>query len=402
MNGVFAVEKPSGVSSAQFISKIQTIFTKSPAFQADMIDARNKRMEDLSTSRWSKDKIKNKVKKLQVKIGHGGTLDPLASGVLIIGVGSGTKKLQPYLTQCTKVYKTKALLGISTTTGDCEGEIITKNPIDHITKEMVLETPQKFIGNLKQTPPIFSALKVNGKPLYEYAREGIPLPMDKIKVRDVKVNFLELNEDNILSTDHEFVKLESQLDENGVPKEHGLINNPTLNDAQLFFSEEFMAKQGDDYQMPRPKPLEEDTLPEKLPMVEFTSSVSSGTYIRSLISDFGKALESSAYMVELIRAKQGEWELGKNTFTLEDFEGDSTVWGPVLKQVLDAEPGTVDVPEALAKQAKVVEEMKLTTEDDGKVEEGKKEDKEDKEEDKEDKEEAEKVVPQKRKLEESE
>lgn len=398
MNGVFAVEKPLGVTSAQFISKIQHIFTKSLAFQADLVDARNKRFADLKTSQgWSQDKIQKKVKQLKVKIGHGGTLDPMALGVLIIGVGNGTKKLQPYLTQCTKVYKTKALLGISTTTGDAEGEIITKNPIDHITKEMVMDTPQKFIGNLKQTPPIFSALKVKGKPLYEYAREGIPLPVDLIKVRDVKVNSMEVNEASVLSTDHDFVKLESQLDENGVPKEHGLINNPTLNDAPLYFSEEFMATQGDDFTMPHPKPLEEDTLPEKLPMIEFTSSVSSGTYIRSLISDFGKALDSLAYMVELIRAQQGEWELGKNTFTINDFEGDVKVWGPVLKQVLDSEPGSVNVPEELAKQAKVVEQLESTSKDTETNGNAAKEDG-----DKDVTEEPEKIVPQKRTHEESE
>ncbi|CAN3475861.1 tRNA pseudouridine synthase 4 [Diutina catenulata] len=360
MNGVFAVDKPSGLSSAQFIAKIQELFTDSDVFKKDMVDARNKRINDLKTSRWSEAKIAKKLKQLKIKIGHGGTLDPMASGVLVIGIGSGTKKLQDYLNKCTKVYETKALLGISTTTGDCEGEIITKNRVDHITPEMAKETPAKFIGDLKQTPPIFSALKVKGKPLYEYAREGIPLPVDAIKVREVKVNDIKLETSDLLTTDHPFKKLESQLDENGVPKEHGLANNPTLNDAPLYYSQQYMdseAAAGREVTMPKPEPLVEDTLPEKLPMVHFTASVSSGTYIRSLISDFGKALDSSAYMVELIRCQQSAWKLGENTFSMDQFEGDERVWGPVLKKVLDNEPGTVNVPEELAKQQKVVDEL---------------------------------------------
>ena len=93
---------------------------------------------------------------------------------------------------------------------------------------------EKFIGDIKQTPPIFSALKVNGKPLYEYARKGLPLPTN-IKVRDVTVNNITVIKEDSLKTDHKFTKLESELDENGVPKEHGLKDNPTLNDSPLFF-----------------------------------------------------------------------------------------------------------------------------------------------------------------------
>jgi tRNA pseudouridine55 synthase len=340
MNGVFAIEKPSGVTSAKFIGKIQAIFTKSDVFAQDLTDARNKTLADLSSNKqWSKQKINSKVQNIKVKIGHGGTLDPLASGILVVGVGNGTKKLQAYLNGSTKTYETKALLGISTTTGDCEGEILTKNPVDHVTKEMVLAIPEKFVGDLKQTPPIFSALKLNGKPLYEYAREGIPLP-EAIKVREVKVNSLQIFPDDILSVDHDFIKLESELDENGEPKEHALASNPTLNDSPLYFSKQYMDKLAEDgKELESYKPImlgDDQELPEKLPMIHFSASVSSGTYIRSLISDIGRALHSSAYMVELIRSKQAEWELGKNVFKIEDFtDRDERIWGPVLKTVLD-------------------------------------------------------------------
>ncbi|GME82370.1 unnamed protein product [Ambrosiozyma monospora] len=74
----------------------------------------------------------------------------------------------------------------------------------------------------------------------------------------------------------------------------------------------------------------------RAPITHFTSTVSSGTYIRSLISDYGRALGSSAYMVKLIRHKQAEWDLAKNCFQIEDFENnDEAVWGPVLKKVLE-------------------------------------------------------------------
>ncbi|ABN68134.2 predicted protein [Scheffersomyces stipitis CBS 6054] len=366
MNGVFAVYKPSGMSSAKFISDIQEVFTKSGVFEEDLNKAKSKAFADLSTNaRWSKQKVQNRVRNLKVKIGHGGTLDPLASGVLVVGVGLGTKKLQYYLSECNKTYETKALLGLSTTTGDSEGEIITKNPVNHITKEMILETAPKFVGHVKQTPPIFSALKVDGKPLYEYAREGIPLPK-AIKTRDIQIFDIKVHEENSLSTEHEFEKLKSELDADGNPKENGLANNPTLNDSPLYFSDEYMEK-AESENLPKTvdKPLvfgEGEDLPEKLPLIHFTSDVSSGTYIRSLISDYGRALRSSAYMVELIRVRQSEWSLDKNVFKFEDFtENDERIWGPVLKRVLD-NGGEVNVAEAFdevrAKVLPVIEKEK--------------------------------------------
>ncbi|CUM46318.1 uncharacterized protein AC631_02461 [Debaryomyces fabryi] len=341
MNGVFAIEKPSGITSSKFIGDIQAIFTKSEIFQNDLIEARNKAAQALGTDKkWSKERINKRVKSLKVKIGHGGTLDPMASGVLVVGVGLGTKKLQYYLSECNKTYETKALLGISTTTGDAEGEIITKNQVSHITKEMIKETAPKFIGDLKQTPPIFSALKMNGKPLYDYAREGIPLPMP-IKVRQVKVFDIKVHDEDSLRIDHGFSTLQSELDEQGNPKEHELSNNPTLNDSPLYFSDQYLSKaeaEGLPKEVGKPKPVSDGFLPEKLPLIHLTADVSSGTYIRSLVSDYGRALESSAYMVELIRVRQSEWQLGKNVFKISDFENrDERIWGPVLKRVLDSD-----------------------------------------------------------------
>lgn len=336
MNGIFAVEKPSGITSSKFIGELQSIFTRSRIFEQDLVYARDMVMKNLSTDKsWSKDRIQKKASKIKVKIGHGGTLDPLASGVLVIGVGSGTKKLQYYLGECNKTYETKALLGISTTTGDSEGEILTKNQINHISRESVKDSVAKFIGDLKQTPPIFLALKMNGKPLYDYAREGKPLPFP-IKTRDVKVYDIKVVEDDLLTTEHDFATLKSELDENGQPKENLLVNNPTLNDSPLYYSSQYLDKCGENSNIEPPILLDEnDLLPVKLPLVHFVVDVSSGTYIRSLISDIGRSLRSSAYMVELKRLKQSDWELGKNVFKYEDFQKDETVWGPVLKEILE-------------------------------------------------------------------
>ncbi|KAG5418618.1 PUS4 [Candida metapsilosis] len=342
MNGVFAVYKPSGISSAKCIGELQELFTKSKTFAPDLKAMKEKVFSDLSRDKKWKSRAQKRADATKIKIGHGGTLDPMASGVLVVGVGLGTKKLQYYLAECQKTYETKALLGISTTTGDAEGEIVTKTKIDHITPELVKSSVKKFVGDIKQTPPIFSALKVDGKPLYEYARKGLPLPT-QIKVRDVRVNSIKVVEEDLLSRDHEFDKLESELDENGVPKEHGLMNNPTLNDSPLYYSKEYLETHEGEEEV-KPKLLADDEqLPEKLPMIHFISDVSSGTYIRSLISDIGRAMESSAYMVELIRVKQSEWQLNKNVFKMEDFEKNEDVWGPVLKKVLDQGGENIDL-----------------------------------------------------------
>jgi len=131
-------------------------------------------------------------KTVQVKIGHGGTLDPLATGVLICGVGKGTKSLQDFLL-CTKVYETVVLFGTSTDTYDRVGKVLRRAPYGHVTKEAVEEALGQFRGKFMQLPPLFSALKMNGKPLYEYAREGKEIPRE-IERRPVEVLNLELVE----------------------------------------------------------------------------------------------------------------------------------------------------------------------------------------------------------------
>lgn len=336
MDGVFAIHKPTGITSAQFLARLQRLFTESSVFSQDLADLRGAKVQQLQKEgqRASRRKLR---KVMKVKMGHGGTLDPLATGVMVVGVGKGTKKLQNYLSGSVKTYETKALFGASTTTGDVEGEVLTRAGTKHLTKDDVTTISEKFTGHLKQTPPIFAALKMNGKPLYEYAREGLPLPK-AIEPRSVEVYELEVFEDT-LSTDHAYEMIKS-AEVDGDKLEDKLAKNPTLNDSKLYISQEYSKKNGisDEIEHLQPQPVSEEEKADdfKAPLLHFRAKVSSGTYIRSLISDIGRALKSNAYMVKLERTQQAEWELGKNVFTIEDFElKDEAVWGQVLSQVFE-------------------------------------------------------------------
>lgn len=127
---------------------------------------------------------------MEVKIGHGGTLDPMATGVLIVGVGKGTKHLQSFL-ECSKAYEATVLFGAETDTYDILGKVLARAPYEHITEEVVRDALKDFRGKIMQMPPIYSALRIQGKRLYEYAREGKELPM-LINKRPVEVQELEI------------------------------------------------------------------------------------------------------------------------------------------------------------------------------------------------------------------
>ncbi len=110
------------------------------------------------------------------KVGHAGTLDPLASGLMIIGFHKGTKKLKNYL-GLDKVYIADILIGKSTTTGDAEGEVIEeKKYLSDIHEEDIETSLKSLVGERYYPAPLYSAVKVNGKPLYKYAREGVEPP----------------------------------------------------------------------------------------------------------------------------------------------------------------------------------------------------------------------------------
>jgi len=122
------------------------------------------------------------------KVGHTGTLDPNATGVLPILIGEATK-ISKYLIEHDKEYVATICLGAKTNTGDSEGEILEKKPITEIEEEKIKEALNNFLGHQMQTPPIYSAIKVNGKKAYEYARKGQDI---KLEPREIFINSIEL------------------------------------------------------------------------------------------------------------------------------------------------------------------------------------------------------------------
>lgn len=128
-------------------------------------------------------------KKLNVKkAGHCGTLDPLATGLMIVLVGKATKMQDKFMKQ-DKTYFAEIKLGLKTDSGDLDGKIVSQSDWSHVTKEKIKEVCTSFIGKQNQIPPMYSALKVNGKKLYELARKGITVER---KPREITVYDIEL------------------------------------------------------------------------------------------------------------------------------------------------------------------------------------------------------------------
>lgn len=184
------------------------------------------------------------------KIGHTGTLDPIATGVLVVCVGNATK-LCEILTSEYKEYIATIKLGIKTDTLDITGNILEKKEFN-VNKEQIINILNSFLGKSMQTTPIYSAVKVNGKKLYEYAREGksVELPTREIDIKSI----------------------------------------------------ELLSYQNDE--------------------ITFKATVSKGTYIRALIDDICKKLNTVGTMSALTRTKQGKFAL-ENTYTLEDIENNN-------------------------------------------------------------------------------
>ena len=154
IDGVFLLDKPLGFSSNQALKKIQWLFNAK-------------------------------------KAGHTGTLDPMATGLLPICLGEATK-FSHRLLDAHKSYIATIQLGITTSTGDQEGEVISEKKVV-VNEAQLKDTLKKFIGDMTQIPPMYSALKFEGKPLYEYAREGIEIERKsrQIKIFDIKLINIE-------------------------------------------------------------------------------------------------------------------------------------------------------------------------------------------------------------------
>lgn len=128
------------------------------------------------------------------KIGHGGTLDPDVTGVLPIAVGKATRVIE-YMTEAGKVYEGEITIGFSTTTEDAGGEIVQTTPVTELDEETVDKAMASFEGEITQIPPMYSAVKVNGKKLYEYARAGeeVERPQRQVTISEfVRTSPIEL------------------------------------------------------------------------------------------------------------------------------------------------------------------------------------------------------------------
>lgn len=142
VSGVILIDKPMGMTSQQVVSKVKYLF-KSPVHDSK-------------------------------KAGHTGTLDPMATGLLPVCLGEATK-FSHYQLDADKSYQATILLGSQTDTGDAEGQIIAKAAIPELDETLLKDTAQQFLGAQQQIPPMYSALKKDGKKLYEYARAGIEI-----------------------------------------------------------------------------------------------------------------------------------------------------------------------------------------------------------------------------------
>lgn len=145
MNGIIIVDKPQGWTSFDVVAKIRNL---------------------------------TRVK----KVGHSGTLDPMATGVLPVFLGKATKSIQYFMTG-DKGYEGDMILGVKTDTGDADGKVIMTNDECRMTNEGVLKAFAKFTGEIEQMPPMFSAVKVNGTRLYDLARKGIEVKRQPRKIR---------------------------------------------------------------------------------------------------------------------------------------------------------------------------------------------------------------------------
>jgi len=291
----------------------------------------------------------------------------MATGVLTIGIGKGTKVLQSFI-DSTKTYDTVVLFGAQTDTYDREGKILKRGPYGHITKEIVEKALLQYRGKIMQLPPLYSALKMNGKPLYEYAREGKELPRE-IQKRAVEVKELEMLEfmpggthehklptEEAGSAEVDVAERLWKLEREQETTTDGAATSPSAKKRKVDESQDDLvtepqgtkrrgsiSAETESVQMSGALPTEQagaesqatDAPQVGPPAVRLRMTVTSGFYVRSLCHDLGEAVGSQAIMAELVRTRQGQFELGKNVLEYEDLAKGEEVWGPKVSKMLD-------------------------------------------------------------------
>ena len=147
---------------------------------------------------WSSFDVVKKIRNItkHKKVGHGGTLDPFATGVLMIGTEKDTKSLSD-ISMANKIYEAELSLGKTTNTLDTEGQIISQISIPDISLDFIIDTLKSFIGHQRQSPPMFSAKKHKGTRLYKLARQGIVVKREDIDIIINKIDLINFDGQNI-------------------------------------------------------------------------------------------------------------------------------------------------------------------------------------------------------------
>ena len=231
------------------------------------------------TSFQAVNKIKAAIRRVyglkKFKIGHAGTLDPLASGLLLVCIGKATKRIDE-LQADTKVYTGTMVLGATTPCYDLERAVDNYYPFAHITPELLQSVLPQFLGTIQQVPPIFSAVKINGQRAYQYARqtaadEEAPSPTSKpVQIYEFDITAFRPGDPSVAPAP---------------------LAPPTESDALHLYDH----------------PL--GTVPAHLPQLDFRIRCGKGTYIRSIARDLGLALDSGAYLSALRREQIGTYSL---------------------------------------------------------------------------------------------
>ena len=241
---------------------------------------------------WTSFQAVNKIKAVvrntyglkKFKIGHAGTLDPLATGLLLVCLGKATKRI-PQLQDGDKVYTCTLVFGATTPCFDLEQAVDQYYPYEHITRQLIEDTLTRFTGTVMQVPPMFSAVKIDGQRAYEIARtnndgprDPQPPASDLIKPKPVRIYNIELTDFRPGSTSPA-----SQASPTGAAS----LPNPTRN--------LYKEPQGE--------------VPSHLPQADLRIHCGKGTYIRSLARDLGQALGSGAFLSALRREQIGDYSV---------------------------------------------------------------------------------------------
>lgn len=235
---------------------------------------------------WTSFQVVNKIKwqikrdlgVKKFKIGHAGTLDPLATGVLLVCVGKATKMIEQLQTG-EKTYSGTIVIGATTPCYDLEQAIDKLYPYQHITLDTLQQSVQELTGTFPQVPPMFSAIKVAGDRAYSYARNGEPV--------EIAPKMVTIHQFDITS-----FRPGTPADEETLRRECGL-DQPSRDDAPT--RELYRSPQG--------------KVPPQLPQMDFKIRCSKGTYIRSIARDLGLMLGSGGFLSALRREQVGDYTL---------------------------------------------------------------------------------------------